>query len=73
MTESDRTRCRCAVLNVMSGEVAREYLRYHLEVERTDGMGRRVHRCAESGVSWIEERRPSGYGDDVPVLRRAVD
>lgn len=73
MSESDRTRCRCAVLNVMSGEVASEYLRYHLEVERTDGMGRRVHRCAESGVSWIEERRPSGYGDEVIVLRRAVD
>ncbi|MFO7961458.1 MAG: hypothetical protein R6U94_10975 [Nitriliruptoraceae bacterium] len=57
----------------MSGDVASEYLRYHLEVERTDGMGRRVHRCADSGVSWIEERRPSGYGGDVIVLRRAVD
>jgi len=73
MTEEDRTRCRCAVLNVMSGEVAREYVRYHLQVERTDGMGRQVHRCDESGVSWIEERRPSGYGEDVTVLRRAPD
>jgi hypothetical protein len=71
MSESDRTRCRCAVLNVMSGEVAHEYLRYHLQVERTDGMGRTVHACPDSDIHWIEERRASGYGGDVIVLRRA--
>jgi hypothetical protein len=71
MSESDRTRCRCAILNVMSGEVAREYLRYHLQAERTDGMGRTVHHCPESDTHWVEERRPTGYGDDVVVLRRA--
>jgi hypothetical protein len=72
MSEADRTRCRCAVLNVMSGEVARDYARYHLAVERTDAMGRSVHRCAESGVTWIEERRPALYGDEAIVLRRAA-
>jgi hypothetical protein len=63
--------CRCAVLNVMSGEVAREYLRTHLAPERTDGMGRVIQRCEVSGVEWVEERRPGGYGDEVLVLRRA--
>ena len=71
MNEADRTRCRCGVLNVMSGNVAREYARYHLEVERTDGVGRQVHRCAESGVTWIEERSQTGYRDEVMVLRRS--
>ena len=65
--------CRCEVLNVMSGEVAREYLRAHLEHGRTDGMGRSVHRCAETDVEWIEERSQSGYGEDVTVLRRVPD
>lgn len=64
--------CRCAVLNVMSGEVAREYLRVHLQHDRTDGMGRNVHRCEESGVDWVEERKPGGYGEDVTVLRRSA-
>ncbi len=62
--------CRCAVLNVMSGEVARDYLDTHLQPERTDGMGRAVHRCAATGVTWVEERKPGGYGEDVTVLRR---
>lgn len=63
--------CRCRVLNVMSGEVARDYIRHHLDLERTDGMGRRVFRCPEREVSWVEEREPNGYGEDVVVLRRA--
>jgi hypothetical protein len=62
--------CRCEVLNVMSGEVARDYLRTHLDRERIDGMGRAVHRCSTSGVEWVEERSGTGYGDDVTVLRR---
>jgi hypothetical protein len=62
--------CRCEVLNVLSGEVARDYLRTHLERDRLDGMGRTVHRCEGSGVEWVEDRSGSGYGDDVTVLRR---
>lgn len=72
MDENDRTRCRCTVLNVMSGAVAEEYTRLHLDVDRTDGMGRRVHRCRETGVTWIEERRPSAYDEEAVVLRRSV-
>jgi hypothetical protein len=62
--------CRCEVLNVLSGEVARDYLRTHLERDRLDGMGRTVHRCEESGLEWVEDRSGTGYGDDVTVLRR---
>jgi len=62
--------CRCEVLNVMSGEVARDYLVGHLSHTRTDGMGRRVHRCDETGIEWTEERSASGYADEVTVLRR---
>lgn len=71
---TDRSRdtvCRCAVLNVMSGDLAREYVRLHLDPAGTDGMGRAIHRCPEAGQSWVEEREPGGYGDDVVVLRRA--
>ncbi len=63
--------CRCAVLNVMSGNVARDYVRQHLDPDRTDGMGRQVYRCPEMGLTWLEEREPGGYGSDVVVLRRA--
>jgi hypothetical protein len=62
--------CRCEVLNVMSGEVARDYIRTHLQRERDDAMGRAVHRCADSAVEWVEDRSGGGYGDDVTVLRR---
>lgn len=63
--------CRCAVLNVMSGNVARDYVRQHLDPDRMDGMGRQVYRCPEGGLAWVEERQTGGYGDDVVVLRRA--
>jgi hypothetical protein len=62
--------CRCEVLNVMSGAVARDYLRTHLEQVRVDGMGRPVHRCQDTGIEWAEERSSTGYADDVTVLRR---
>jgi hypothetical protein len=62
--------CRCEVLNVMSGEVARDYIRTHLQHDRDDAMGRTVHRCAESKVEWVEDRSGGGYGDEVTVLRR---
>jgi hypothetical protein len=62
--------CRCEVLNVMSGDLARQYARTHLEVVRTDGMGRTIHRCETTGLEWLEDHSASGYGDDVIVLRR---
>lgn len=63
--------CRCRVLNVMSGEVARDYVRQHLDPEGKDGMGRMRYRCAQEGLCWVEEREPGGYGNEVVVLRRA--
>lgn len=63
--------CRCEVLNGLSGTVARDYLRTHLDRLRTDGMGRTVHRCPDTDVEWYEERQPGGYGENVLVLRRA--
>lgn len=74
MTEREDTEvetCRCRVLNVMSGEVARDYARTHLQRHRVDGMGRTVHRCPTTEIEWVEERRLGGYGDDVQVLRHA--
>jgi hypothetical protein len=68
--EVDVVPCRCEILNVMSGAVARDYARAHLDRDRVDGMGRTVHRCAVSGVEWTEDHRGSGDGDDVTVLRR---
>ncbi|MCC5950171.1 MAG: hypothetical protein JJT89_17100 [Nitriliruptoraceae bacterium] len=62
--------CQCEVLNVLSGALAQEYLTGHLDHHRTDGMGRAVHRCTVTEVTWVEERRPSAYGDSVTVLRR---
>ncbi|MEX2562486.1 MAG: hypothetical protein WD358_04450 [Nitriliruptoraceae bacterium] len=62
--------CRCRHLNVLSGAVAHDYARLHLEQRKTDGMGRRVLSCPDLHVEWVEEREPAGYGDDVVVLRR---
>lgn len=62
--------CRCEVLNNLAGAVARDYARRHLDRTRTDGLGRSVHRCPDTGVDWTEERSATGYGDDVVVLRR---
>lgn len=69
MTDAD-VRCRCTVLNNLSGDIAAEYVRKHLDHDRTDGMGRRVHRCPDTEVEWTEERRVEGYGEDITVLRR---
>lgn len=62
--------CRCEVLNGLSGDVARDYLRTHLKKLRVDGMGRTVHGCPDSEIEWTEEREPGGYAEDVLVLRR---
>lgn len=62
--------CRCEVLNVMSGDVARDYVRVHLEQVRLDGAGRPVHQCPQTSVEWVEERTGAGYGEGVVLLRR---
>ena len=63
-------RCRCEVLNTLSGVVAAEYAREHLDPADTDGLGRTIHRCPDTGVDWTEERSAAGYGDEVIILRR---
>jgi hypothetical protein len=62
--------CRCEVLNVMSGAVATDYLRVHLDRVRTNGRGRVLYRCPDTGIGWTEDRRAEGHGDEVVVLRR---
>ena len=62
--------CRCEILNVLSGALARDLLDKHLREVRTDGMGRTVYLCEDSEVEWLEERQRGGYDDDVTVLRR---
>jgi hypothetical protein len=64
-------RCRCEVLNNLTGDLARDYARRHLDQVRADGLGRAIHRCPETGVSWLEERSISGYTDEVIILRRS--
>jgi hypothetical protein len=70
MTKAMMIACRCEVLNVMSGDVARDYVRVHLQQTRTDGIGRPVHRCDQTEVEWVEEDSGSGYGQGVMLLRR---
>ncbi|MFA9431525.1 hypothetical protein [Egicoccus sp. AB-alg2] len=64
--------CRCDVLNVLSGPLAQDYVRGHLEGARVDGLGRQVHRCARTGIEWTEDRNPDGYAENVLVLRRVL-
>jgi len=64
--------CRCEVLNVLSGPLAQDYARGHLEGTRVDGLGRQVHRCPHTGIEWSEDRNPDGYADDAMVLRRVL-
>lgn len=63
-------KCRCEVLNVMSGDAAREYATEHLDEVRADAQGTRYFRCPESGVTWAEERAPGAYTGDARRLRR---
>lgn len=62
--------CRCEILNVLSGALARDLIEQHLREARTDGMGRTIYLCEDSGVEWLEEHQRGGYDDDVTVLRR---
>ena len=62
--------CRCDVLNVMSGAVATDYARHHLDQVRSTGNGRVVYRCPETGITWSQERAPYGVDADAIMLRR---
>ena len=62
--------CRCEVLNVMSGAVATDYVRTHLDEVRATGNGRVLYRCPDTGIGWTRDSKAAGYGDEVVVLRR---
>jgi len=62
--------CRCKILNVLSGALARDLLDHHLREVRTDGMGRTIHLCEDSEIEWVEDHQRSAYDDEVTVLRR---
>jgi hypothetical protein len=61
--------CRCRILNVLSGNLAEEYLRTHLGGDDA-GTNRRVHLCKETGVQWVEDRSAPQYASASRVLRR---
>ncbi len=62
--------CRCEVLNVMTGAIAVDYARQHLDVVR-EGAGRvTTYACPDSGVQWVEERAPASVDDSTRRLRR---
>ncbi len=63
--------CRCEVLNVMTGDAARDYARTHLDVVRSDGHGTTYYRCPQTGMTWAEEQAPAPYAGTVRRLRRA--
>ena len=63
--------CRCEVLNVMTGDAARDYARQHLDEVRSDGHGTTYYRCPDTGISWAEEGAPASYAGKVRRLRRA--
>lgn len=59
--------CRCEMLNHLSGASARDYARQHLDMVRETPGRTTTYRCPETGIDWIEERRP---GDGEPPERR---
>jgi len=61
--------CRCRVLNVLSGDLADDYLAGHLGVTDVES-SRRVHTCPNTGVQWIEDRSAAQYAATTRVLRR---
>ena len=71
MTEDETViPCRCEVLNVMTGAIALDYARQHLDVVR-EGAGRvTTYACPDTGVNWVEERAPHGADDSTRRLRR---
>lgn len=64
-------KCRCAVLNNITGDAASDYARQHLDETRSDGQGRVYYRCPDTGIGWMQERMPqSRYGEAQCRLRR---
>lgn len=59
--------CRCAVLNHLTGAIAADYVRTHLE-SLGNGGGGRVFACPETGVRWADES--GGGASSVERLRR---
>jgi hypothetical protein len=62
--------CRCEILNVMSGAVATDYARTHLDPVRSSGNGRTSYVCPETGIGWTQDRAAHGLDDQTIVLRR---
>lgn len=62
--------CRCEVLNVMTGDAAKDYARQHLDETRSDGQGRTYFRCSESGVGWVSEHPRGPFSGEALQLRR---
>ena len=62
--------CRCEVLNSLSGQAAADYAQQHLDVTRETPGRTTTYRCPDTGLSWVSERLPTGYGDDTRRLRR---
>lgn len=61
--------CRCALLNHMSGAVAADYVRIHLDAVSGGWGSGRMWECPETGVQWAEVAR-GGHRDPVSHLRR---
>lgn len=64
-------KCRCKVLNTLSGDAARDYANAHLEVLRSSPQRTTTYECPETGVLWIEENASTAYAEGVRRLRRA--
>lgn len=60
--------CRCHVLNHLSGAIAADYARTHLDDLGTSGTAR-TWECPDTGVRWSGEGL-NGAGDTVDRLRR---
>lgn len=54
--------CRCELLNTLGGEGAAQYVDHHLAEVRSDGHGRVLLTCPDTGIEWIEEPRTGPYG-----------
>lgn len=60
--------CRCQVLNHLTGAIAVDYARTHLEAVGGAGTGR-LWACPDTGVRWADETPPAAAGH-VARLRR---
>lgn len=60
--------CRCDVLNHLTGAIAHDYARTHLQSLATSGAGRQWS-CPDTGVRWADESPVTAPGH-VARLRR---